>query len=333
MVAGLVIVLLVGAVWALRSRGAVGGALPGYRIVADVPLNGDTSRFDYESLDPQSHKLYVAHLGAGTITVFDTQTGKVVQDLPAVAGVHGVLAVSELHRIYASATDANKVAVIDDQTYSVVAMVPTGDYPDGLAYDPDDHKVFVSNEHGGTDTVIDTSTNQRVADIEVGSDVGNTQYDGQTHRMFVAVGSRNQLVEIDPAANKVVDQHPVAGCEGAHGLYLNSAARVAYVACERNARLVAVDMSTWQVGGSDSVGGTPDVLAFDPSLGRLYVASESGTVSVFQADAKALRKVAEGVAGPNAHAVAVDQASHNIYLPRANLNGKPVLRIMAPAGA
>jgi len=211
--------------------------------------------------------------------------------------------------------------------------VATGKYPDGLAYDPDDHKVFVSNEEGGTDTVIDVATNQRVADIDVGSDVGNTQYDGQSHRIFVAVGGRNQLVEIDPAANKVLAQHPVPGCEGAHGLYLNSAARMAYVACERNAKLVALDMSSWQVSGSDSVGGTPDVLAFDPALGRLYVASESGTLSVFQADGKALRKLAEGVAGPNAHAVAVDPASHNVYLPLANLNGKPVLRIMAPAGA
>ena len=92
----------------------------------------------------------------------------------------------------------------------------TGKYPDGLAYDPDDHKVFVSNEEGGTDTVIDVATNQRVADIDVGSDVGNTQYDGQSHRIFVAVGGRNQLVEIDPAANKVLAQHPVPGCEGEH---------------------------------------------------------------------------------------------------------------------
>jgi len=66
-----------------------------------------------------------------------------------------------------------------------------------------------------------------VSDIDVGSDVGNTQYDAQSHRIYVAVGGLNQLVEIDPAANKVVDQHPVAGCQGAHGLYLNSAARVA----------------------------------------------------------------------------------------------------------
>jgi YVTN family beta-propeller protein len=333
LVAGVLVMVALGTWLLLRSRGSAEAGLAGYRVVADVPLNGGTSRFDYLSLDASGHRLYVAHLGASTITVFDTQGNKVVQDLPGVAGVHGVVAIPELHRIYASATNDNKVAVIDADSYKVVATVPTGDYPDGLAYDPDDHKLFVSNEHGGTDTVIDVNSNQRVADIQVGSDVGNTQYDSQSHRIFVAVGGPNQLVEIDPAANKVVAQHPLPGCDGAHGVYLNSTVRVAYVACESNAKLLAIDMASWQVTSADLVGATPDVLAFDSSLRRLYVASESGIVSVFQADGKGLRQLAEGNGGPNAHAVAVDPASHNVYLPLANLNGKPAMRILAPASA
>ena len=36
-----------------------------FRVVRDVPLNGGTSRFDYQSFDRQAHRLYVAHLGAG----------------------------------------------------------------------------------------------------------------------------------------------------------------------------------------------------------------------------------------------------------------------------
>jgi YVTN family beta-propeller protein len=295
-------------------------------------LNGGTSRFDYLSLDPRAHRLYVAHLGESTVTVFDAQANKVVQDISGVAGVHGVIVVPELHRLYASATNDNKVVVIDTDNYGVVATVPTGQYPDGLAYDPDDHKIFVSNEHDGTDTIFDVNSNTRVTDIQVGSDVGNTQYDGQSRRMFVAVGGPNQLVEIDPAANQVVAQHPLPGCEGAHGVYLNSVSRAAYVACEGNAKLLALDMSNWQVTTTESVGDTPDVLAFDDSLNRLYVAAESGTVSVFQADGKTLRKLGEGNGGPNAHAVAVDPSTHNVYLPLADLNGKPTMRVLAPAG-
>jgi hypothetical protein len=35
---------------------------------------------------------------------------------------------------------------------------------------------------------------------------------------------------------------------------------------------------------------------------------------------------------PHAHSVAVDPATHRVYLPLENVDGKPVLRILAPAG-
>jgi hypothetical protein len=36
-----------------------------FSTVRDAPLPGDTSRFDYVSLDPGSHRLFIAHFGAG----------------------------------------------------------------------------------------------------------------------------------------------------------------------------------------------------------------------------------------------------------------------------
>jgi DNA-binding beta-propeller fold protein YncE len=317
---------------ACNGRGGEAATLAGYRTVADVPLTGDAARFDYQSLDPQARRLYVAHLGAGRVTVLDTQTNTIIRDIEGMPGVHGVLAVPQLGRLYATATDANKVAVIDSQSFAILAMVPTDRFPDGLAYDPDDRRLFVSNEDGGTDTVVDTDTNQRLTDIEIGADVGNTQYDGASRRVYVAVGGTNQLVVVDPAANRVEGRYDLPGCSGAHGLYLNGAARAAYVACEKNAKLVMVDLANLQVGPPQPVGDGPDVLAFDSSLSRLYVAGEAGVVSVFQADGKGLRKIAEGPAGPRAHSVAVDPATHYLYLPLENLGGKPVLRVLAPTG-
>src|SRR3954447_22296008 len=109
-------------------------ALPAsFYTVRDVPLPGDTSRFDYVSLDPGSHRLFIAHLGAGTVPVYDIVTGSVVGEIPNVPGVHGMLAVPELARVYASATGANQIAVIDPQSLSVVATIPGGEYPDGIA--------------------------------------------------------------------------------------------------------------------------------------------------------------------------------------------------------
>jgi hypothetical protein len=46
--------------------------------IADIPLSGDSSRFDYQSIDEQIRRLYIAHLGAGQVTVFDTRARKIV---------------------------------------------------------------------------------------------------------------------------------------------------------------------------------------------------------------------------------------------------------------
>lgn len=101
--------------------------------VADIPLGGRTTRFDYASLDAGRHLLFIAHLGDSEVIVFNTITSRVVGRIPNIASVHGVLAVSQIGRVYATATGANEVVAIDMDTLQVTARVPTGAYPDGMA--------------------------------------------------------------------------------------------------------------------------------------------------------------------------------------------------------
>ncbi|TME33500.1 MAG: YncE family protein [Chloroflexi bacterium] len=294
--------------------------------VRDTPLPGDTSRFDYESLDSQSHRLYVTHLGAGTIPVYDIQAGGIVGEIPDVPGVHGVLVVPELGRVYATATASNQVAVIDPQTLSVSGTIPGGVYPDGLAYDPDLGKLYVSNETGGTDTVIDTSSNQVVATIPLGGDVGNTQYDPVSHQILVAVQTRNQVIAIDPQTDQVSGRYDTPGCDHPHGLQISPDRRMAFVACEANAKLVVMDLQTMSITESHDVGTVPDVLAFDAPRRVLFVAAENGPLTALSETDTGLRPLAQRDVGPNAHAVAVDPDTGHVYVPLANFGGQPVLR-------
>ena len=71
------------------------------------------------------------------------------------------------------------------------------------------------------------------------------------------------------------------------------------------------------------------MLAWDPSLRRLYVASESGALSAFWLDGQTLRLIAE-IRAPRAHTVSVDPRTHLVYLPLENINEHPVLRIYEP---
>ncbi|HYY94994.1 MAG TPA: YncE family protein [Pyrinomonadaceae bacterium] len=244
------------------------GTLP-LEKVADVPLPGGASRFDYQSMDSEGGRLYIAHLGANHLIVFDTGNRRVLSEIGDLASVHGVVAVPELHRALASATGANELVVIDDQTLQVVARVPAGDYPDGIAYASKAKKIYVSDLHGKTDTVIDAATNQRIATIELGGGAGNTQYDSASEHIFVTVHRLNQLAEIDPQTDKVVARYELPGCSESHGLLIDAAHRLAFVACEENAKLAVFDLESRKVTALQPVGADPDVLAFDERLGRL----------------------------------------------------------------
>jgi DNA-binding beta-propeller fold protein YncE len=86
-----------------------------------------------------------------------------------------------------------------------------------------------------------------------------------------------------------------------------------------------------KVTGSASVGASPDVLAFDTSLRRLYVAAESGEVAVFAERAHSLVKLGQASLAPYAHTVAVDPRTHLVYFPlQSGSTGSPQLLIMAP---
>jgi hypothetical protein len=40
-------------------------------LLTEVPLTGGTTRFDYQSFDSSTGRLYIAHLGSDLMTVFD----------------------------------------------------------------------------------------------------------------------------------------------------------------------------------------------------------------------------------------------------------------------
>lgn len=295
--------------------------------VADVPLSGHATRWDYESFDPKSQRLFIAHLGDSVVTVFDTQQQKVIADIGSVSRVHGVLFVPQLNRVYASATGTDEVVAIDAKTLKISARIPAGDYPDGMAYAPDVHKLYVSDEHGGTETVIDVRANKRLTTISLGGEVGNTQYDPVSKHIFVNVQTRGQLVEIDPSTDKILTRIDLPGAEGNHGLYIDPATRLAFIACDGNDKLLALDLRNRRIVATFNVAEDPDVLAFDARLGWLYVAGESGEVSLFEVKAQTVNALGTAWLGPNAHAVAVDPASHLAYFPLKAVQGKPVLRI------
>jgi DNA-binding beta-propeller fold protein YncE len=295
---------------------------------ATIPLAGPANRFDYQSVDASSGRLYISHMNAGRLIVFDLKAGKVIADIPGVDRATGVLAVPAEHRVYVSAAGLHEVVAIDDRTLEVIGRVGDIRFPDGIAYAPSERKIFVSDESGKADVVVSAISMRKRAAIALGGEAGNTHYDSVSHCILVAVQTRNELVAIDPATEKLIARFSMPGSDHPHGFALDEPGRLAFVTSEGNATLRVIDLRNMKVVSTHRVGDAPDVVAWDADWGRLAVASEAGVVSVFQLDGSTLSRIAEYRA-PHAHSVAIDPRTHRLFLPLENVNGHPELRILA----
>ncbi|MGH9484029.1 MAG: YncE family protein, partial [Terriglobales bacterium] len=172
-----------------------------------------------------------------------------------------------------------------------------------------------------------------------------------------------ELAAINPRTLKIVARYPLPGIEDPHGIALDPAhtrepdwgprgprpgrassgspgaarrgpapvIRLAFIAGEGNHTLAVFNLKTRTLLSRHQVGADPDVLAFDPGLKRLYVSAESGTVTVFQESGHDLILLGR-IQMPHAHTVAVDPGTHLVYFPLQDIDGRPLLRIMKPAG-
>jgi YVTN family beta-propeller protein len=300
--AGLAAVAL--AACATSTTGIARKPLPSH-VASAVAFDRTTRRFESQSLDAKTGVLFIADFAAGRVVAFDTKKNRVVKIIRDVPSAQGVLAVPELHRVYVSEPGSLEVAVIDETTYEVIARVPGGRSPGGMAYDPVRRKLYVSDVIGQSETVIDAMNNTRVATIPLGGEVGNSQFDSSENLVYVNVITSNELVAIDPALDTVVARYPLAGCVANAGLLVDTANRLAYIACRGNARLVTFDLRSHRQREVLSTAAGPGALAWDAAAGLLYVSRERGGISLLHVAAGRLRKVAESSStGPPSHLIA-----------------------------
>src|ERR1700674_2648728 len=81
-----------------------------YHFLKEIVIGGEGG-WDYLSVDPASHRLYVTH--ATHVVVIDTQANKIVGDIPDTPGVHGVAIAADLGKGFVSNGRENKSSMLD----------------------------------------------------------------------------------------------------------------------------------------------------------------------------------------------------------------------------
>jgi DNA-binding beta-propeller fold protein YncE len=177
--------------------------------------------------------------------------------------------------------------------------------------------------------VVDVDRDVILKTLQFNSETGMPQYDSVARKVYVNLRNINEVAEIDPASDIVVGTYPVKGCRFNHGMAVDSESHRAFLLCNGTRTLTVFALDAHEAIAHFPVPPGADVVKFDPGLGRIYVACPSGFISVFQAEAgDRYRKLDDFAVEKMVHSLAVGLASHRVYAPEQEENGRPVARMI-----
>jgi DNA-binding beta-propeller fold protein YncE len=300
------------------------------RQVGVIDLPGPKGqRFDYATLDDEDHYLLSAHLGPGILYVVDVRTNALVKAIAGVPGITGVEYIPGSHKAYTSDWGEQKIAVIDLRAMQVIKRLPTAKKPNGSVYAAEFHKVYVSDTLGKAVAVIAVDEDEIVKTLDLQSETGMPQYDSVAKRIYVNLRSTNEIAEIDPSNDTIVAKYPVPGCIYNHGMAVDSEHHRAFLLCGGNRVMTVFALDTHTALAHVPLPAGADVVKYDAGLRRIYAACASGFISIVQEDDPAhFHKLEDFPVQPRVHSLAVDAATHRVYVPEQEEDGKPVARIV-----
>ena len=295
-----------------------GLAIAAPQVVATIPL-ADPVRWDYVSVDPSAHRLYVAH--RERIDVIDTRNNQPVLQLAPTPGVHGAVAASDLNRVFTSNGAEGTIGVFDATSGRLLQTAKAGKNPDAIVYEPVTHRVFAFNGGSSDVTVIDARSLQVLAaSIPAPGAPEFAVVDGHG-RVFFNVEDKSELAVLDAQTLKIERHYSLAPCEEPSGLAIDPRGRL-YSVCG-NGLMVVSDPSQGRVLGQAPIGQGPDGVAWLD--GKAYSANgRDGTISVVaETSADHFETIATVPSAQGARTIAAEPNEHVLYSPTADFKPQP----------
>jgi YVTN family beta-propeller protein len=315
-ICGILSILLVAwiAVWIALSLRPAGKTIRETAVITiPTPFKLSLSFIDYLSID--GPRLYAGYSTHGVVGIADTARNRTVATIGGLGLVHGVAIDPEKGLGFATDSGDNTVVVFDMKTNRVVAKIPVDDDPDAIIFDPKFKLIYVANHDGASGDLIDPSTLKVVARIALGGHAEYAQADPNTGLIYQNLEDTSEVVVVDPARSNVAARFKLPAGGQPTGLALDSADHRLFVT-GLNSRAFVVNAETGAVIVTLPIGAASDGVGYDPALRRIYTANAlSSTITVIQQDTPDRYRVLENAPTHfGGHSLAVDPASHRIYL-------------------
>jgi YVTN family beta-propeller protein len=254
-----------------------------------------------------------------------------VAKLPGEPAAHGVVIDPSSHLAFVTRSEANTVDVFDPVKMLVIKRIPVADGPDSIFYDEFEKLVYVASGDSHLATLIDPSTQTTIATIPLGGEPEYAAIDPSTRLLYQNLHDTNTVVAIDIAKRAVVQGWPLQGCDAPTGMAIDDIHRRLFIGCGGNAVLAVFDLDEHRVVATVTIGTSPDTVAFDPALRRIYTTGKPGVLSVVRQVGPDKYDVIDTVhLHYGAHTLTIDLKTHAVYVGYAGLVVNPRIAVFIP---
>ncbi len=285
-----------------------------YHFIKEIPVGGEGG-WDGLIVDSAAQRLYVSH--ATRVVVIDLAKDEVVGEITNTPGVHDIAVAPKLKRGFVSNGREAKASIVDLSTLQTISKVDTGPNPDAILFEPGQNEVYAFNGRGESATVIAADSGKVVATIPLGGKPEFAEADPTAGRVFDNLEDKSEVAAIDTQTHSVTNRWPIAPGEEASGIAIDTKNHRLFLGCG-NKLMVMMDSTGGKVLATVPIGEGVDGAAFDPGTQLAFAScGQSATVTIAHEDADKLTVVQTLKTERGARTMALDPATHKIYLPTA----------------
>ncbi len=292
---------------------------------------GGPGGWDYLTVDPQTHLLYVPR--TTHTLVIDPQSGKTVADIPGQKNAHGVAIAPAAGRGFISDGGGDGAVVIFDlKTYAVLGSLAAMPDADGIIFDAFSGLVLVVSGRGKAlmsfKPDIDPKSGKIQEPIPLRGEPEFLAAD-PAGKVYINLMDTHEVAVVDLKTRKVVANWSVAPGGLPVGMAIDTRNGRLFIGCRGPQKLIVMGTKNGEVLSNLPIGESVDAIklldgqAFASTAGtQLFVAGETapGKYAIVQTV-----KTGEG-----ARTMGVDPDTRRIYLPAAEYetaaNGRQALK-------
>ncbi|MDE3068394.1 MAG: YncE family protein [Verrucomicrobiota bacterium] len=299
---------------------AIGRAEAPYHFIKEIPIGGGGG-WDYLTVDPAAHRLYVSH--ATHIVVVDLNTDKIAGEIADTPGVHGIAIADDLGLGVTSNGRENKAGIVDLKTLRTLSKVDTAAGPDAMLYDPGQKEAWLFCGRAEAATVIDVKAARVVATVPLGGRPEFAAVDPEAGRIYDNLENKDQVAMIDTRTHQVLRRWPIAPGESASGMAIDAAHHRLFLGCH-NRRLVMMDATDGKVLATAPIGFGVDACAIDPGTQLAFASCGEGSTTIAKEESPDKLTVVQVLKTERgARTMALDPTTHKIYLATAQFGPPP----------